>query len=321
MERPPGADRKTPRPLSEPTPRAVADALAELLPGVDSTVVDWGQWDTDGDPRYHRRGILLAGGELFAKFAWSEEAADPIAREGRILEILGRTSFPAPEIVAVHPDVALFVTRRVPGGPVTSAGLGQLSFRRLNRFAGQLVDALVELRSSQLRDDLVALADPKPPRAQADPDELRADLEPMIRPDQWRRVLALLERVELVLATPGPDSVVLHGDLHGYNLVWDGEHLAAVCDFESLAVGDPSFEVRYLPDNAPTQAYVRAVLEGLRRAGHDDEVERALAWHVLTRLGDARWRTLAGVELPGGGTPAQWVDELFAALAEHATLI
>lgn len=299
----------------------MADALDDLLSGIDCTVVDWGHCDTDGDPRYHRRGILIAGGELFAKFAWSEEAAGPVGREGRILELLGRSAFPAPEVVAVHPDVALFVTRRVPGGPVTSGGLGRLGSRDLERFAGQLVDAVVTLRSSELRDDLVVLADAKPPRAQADPDELRADLEPMIRPDQWRRVLPLLDRVETVLTASGPDPTVLHGDLHGYNLVWDGRDLAAVCDFETLAVGDPSFELRYLPDNAPTQAYVRAVFDGLRHAGHDDDLERALAWHVLTRLGDARWRTLAGVELPGGGTPVQWVDDLFATLAEHALLV
>jgi aminoglycoside phosphotransferase (APT) family kinase protein len=142
----------------------------------------------------------------------------------------------------------------------------------------------------------------------------------MIRPDQWPRVLSLLDRVDRVLVAPGPDPVIVHGDLHGYNLVWDGTDLAAVCDLEGLAVGDPSFELRYLPDSAPTQAYIRAVLHGLRSAGHGDDIERALAWHVLTRLGDARWRTLAGIDLPGGGRPAQWVDELFATLVHHATV-
>lgn len=65
-------------------------------------MVDWGHWDTDGNPRYHRRGVLAADGELFVKFAWSTEAAGPIAREGRILQILGRAGFPAPQVIAVH---------------------------------------------------------------------------------------------------------------------------------------------------------------------------------------------------------------------------
>ncbi len=165
-----------------------------------------------------------------------------------------------------------------------------------------------------------SVAEWEPPRAQADVEELRSDLKAMVRADQWPDVLALLGRVERVLSLPGPDPVVLHGDLHGYNMVWDGRNLVAVCDFENLAFGDPSFEVRYLPDNAPTQAYFLAVLNALRRAGHHDDPERALAWHVLTRLGDACWRTLAGVDLPGGGTPEQWVSELFATLAEHGAL-
>ncbi len=311
---------QAPLPLLSPTRSAVAQVLSELLPGVDTTVVDWGRWDTDGDPRYRRRSITFAGGELVAKFAWSDEAAGPIAREGRILEILGKAGLPVPEVVARHPDVACFVTRRVPGGPVTAHGLGRLAPDELERFAGQLVDALVSLRSPHLRPQLASLAHPGPLRAQADADELRADLAPMIRSDQWTSVLALLDRVEAVLSAPSPEPMVLHGDLHGYNLVWDGRTLAAVCDFENLAFGDPSFEVRYLPDNAPTQAYVCAVLGGRRRAGHNDDVERSLAWHVLTRRGDARWRTLAGVDLPGGGSPEQWVDELVATLAEHGAL-
>ncbi len=98
-------------PLQSPTPSAVAQVLRELLPGVDTTVVDWGRWDTDGDPRYHRRSIAIAGGELVAKFAWSDEAAGPIAREGHILEILGQAGLPVPQVVARHPDVACFVTR------------------------------------------------------------------------------------------------------------------------------------------------------------------------------------------------------------------
>ena len=41
------------------------------------------------------------------------------------------------------------------------------------------------------------------------------------------------------------------------------------------------------------------------------EVRRVMAWHIRTFLGDALWRTEAGVPLPGsGGTASSWVDEL-----------
>lgn len=35
-----------------------------------------------------------------------------------------------------------------------------------------------------------------------------------------------------------------------------------------------------------------------------------MAWNVLTVLGDALWRTEAGVALPGGGDSSSWVDDL-----------
>ena len=308
-------------PVAESTRSALAAVLGEMLPGVDAEVVDWGTWDTDRDPRYHRRGVRIAGGELFVKFAWSQEAAGPIWREGQLLSTLRQAGFPCPEVVALHPSIACFVTRNVPGYSVTADGLGRLNTGQLTRFASQLADALLVLRAPGLRPALDKLADPGRLRAQATVEELHADFEPMIRPDQWPAVVDLLDRVDAVLSRPGPEPVALHGDLHGYNLVWDGCDLAAVCDFENLTFGDPSYEMRYLPDNAPTQAYVRAVLDRLWQAGEDDNLERALAWHVLTRLGDARWRTLAGVGLPGGGTPVEWVEDLFATLAEHGVLI
>ena len=41
------------------------------------------------------------------------------------------------------------------------------------------------------------------------------------------------------------------------------------------------------------------------------DLDRVMAWHVLTVLGDALWRTEAGVELPGpGGSAETWVDDL-----------
>jgi hypothetical protein len=47
------------------------------------------------------------------------------------------------------------------------------------------------------------------------------------------------------------------------------------------------------------------------------DVDRIMAWHLRTVLGDALWRAEAGVALPDNRTPAQWVDDLadrFAAL-------
>ena len=39
-----------------------------------------------------------------------------------------------------------------------------------------------------------------------------------------------------------------------------------------------------------------------------------MAWHVLTVLGDALWRTEARVALPGGGDASTYVDDLSSRL-------
>ena len=48
-------------------------------------------------------------------------------------------------------------------------------------------------------------------------------------------------------------------------------------------------------------------------------IERIMALHLRTSLGDALWRTEAGMPLllprPGGGTPDDYVDELAARFA------
>lgn len=39
------------------------------------------------------------------------------------------------------------------------------------------------------------------------------------------------------------------------------------------------------------------------------DLDRVMAWHILTSLGDALWRAEAGVAMPAGGaTPDDWFD-------------
>jgi hypothetical protein len=43
-------------------------------------------------------------------------------------------------------------------------------------------------------------------------------------------------------------------------------------------------------------------------------MDRVMAWHILTALGDALWRSEAGIPLPGGSTPATYVDDIASKL-------
>jgi len=108
-------------------------------------------------------------------------------------------------------------------------------------------------------------------------------------------------------------EVLVHGDLHGYNQVWDpgSASLLAVVDFEESGVADRHFDLRYLPSNARGPDLVLAVMDAYERLSRQRLViERVMAWHILTALGDALWRTEAGAALPGGGTATTYVDRL-----------
>lgn len=101
--------------------------------------------------------------------------------------------------------------------------------------------------------------------------------------------------------------------------MWDSESasLLAVVDFEESGVADRNFDLRYLPSNAQRPELVLAVVDAYERlSGQRLAIERIMAWHILTALGDALWRTEAGVALPGGGTATNYVDLLKVRLAE-----
>jgi aminoglycoside phosphotransferase (APT) family kinase protein len=125
--------------------------------------------------------------------------------------------------------------------------------------------------------------------------------------DQW------CDWVDEILADP-PSTSLLHGDLHGYNIVWDPPSgaLQLVADFESAGPGDPAFDFRYLPSQSDTVDLFREVADSYEQLnGQPLNVQRVMAWHIRTVLGDALWRTEANAPLPGGGgTASLWVDEL-----------
>lgn len=44
--------------------------------------------------------------------------------------------------------------------------------------------------------------------------------------------------------------------------------------------------------------------------GRPLSAERVMAWHLRTALGDALWRSEAGITLPDHRTPSEWVEDL-----------
>ena len=126
---------------------------------------------------------------------------------------------------------------------------------------------------------------------------------------------------DAILRKPAPSPVLVHGDLHGYNQVWDTASwtLGLVADFELAGPAEPEFDFRYFPSQEPTVGLVETIRTTYTSlTGRAVDMSRVMAWHVRTALGDALWRSEAGVALPGNGTPASYVDDIEAKLERVA---
>jgi aminoglycoside phosphotransferase (APT) family kinase protein len=141
-------------------------------------------------------------------------------------------------------------------------------------------------------------------------DTLREQFGRWARPDQRRTVSLWCDWVDHVLASPRP-SVVVHGDLHGGNQVWDGEELRLVVDFETVGLAEAEYDLRVFPGTGPGVELLTATMRHYRAiTGRELAADRVMAWHLRTALGDALWRSEAGVPLPDHRTPPEWVDDL-----------
>ena len=116
------------------------------------------------------------------------------------------------------------------------------------------------------------------------------------------------------LAAPVP-LVLVHGDLHGDNMVWDGGRLRAVLDFENAGLGEPEYDLRTLPGPGlgPGLELMSAVLRHYAvLSGRPLSAARVMAWHVRQVLGDVLWRCEDGLPQADGRGPGEWVGDLAA---------
>jgi aminoglycoside phosphotransferase (APT) family kinase protein len=306
--------------LAECSASALRDALRAVAPELGEYAVTLPEPDavTQADPLWWSSTAVL-GGRFIAKFAWSQPAAIRLAREIGTLTALARE--PAvpflPEVVAGSTDPLLLVTRIVPGASLFDVidsidrdGAG----RQLATFLAALHQPAARARAEAVTGRLAGPA--VPPATTA---TLRDRLRTLIRPDQRRLVSDWCDWADEMLAEPGP-GVLVHGDLHGDNQVWDGDELRLVVDFESVGIAEPEYDLRTLPGPGmgPGVELLTATMRHYQRiAGRPLSLTRIMAWHVRTALGDLLWRSEAGIPLADHRTPPDWVDDLagrFAAL-------
>jgi aminoglycoside phosphotransferase (APT) family kinase protein len=298
-----------------PSEHALRSALRDVAPELADGAVDLSVRHESG-PLPHRRGSAILDGTHVVKFAWSEPAARSIVREGRILRALASRDLPVPRLLVTTRSPALLIYRWIEGVPLTRERACAMPADTAGRLASSLARLMAALHASggALRSAGLRLG---PPRAQCDGGRIRRDLLPRLdgRRAAWAEALA--GRIEETLAGAGAERVLLHGDLHGWNLVLDPalDRVVGVLDLEEVAMGDHHFDFRYLPAQDATGTLLSLVTrEYERTTGRRVRPERVMAWHALTDLGDALWRTEQGVEVVAGPLPRR-VDGLRRRLA------
>ena len=208
------------------------------------------------------------------------------------------------------------ITRRVPGTSLFDVA-GSIdpdhTTRQLVRFLAALHHPAARRRAEAA---VGMLTGPHLPPATTR--TLRQRLGTWIRPDQRRTVIRWCDWADAVLASPGL-AVLVHGDLHGDNQVWDRDELRLVVDLATAGAAEPEYELRGFPGPGmgPGVELLTAVMRHYQQVtGRQLSADRLMAWHLRQALGDALWHSEAGLPLNDHRTPPQWVDDLAARFRE-----
>lgn len=297
------------------SPAAVRDAVRAVVPDLARAEVELNVGLEPTNP-FWQRGTAWLGNTHVVKFAWSAEAALELARERRAMLALARTRFARwmPIVEAASERPLLIVTRRVEGVPCWGVILDDPSVAR------DVAAALADLHNPGVRTAIRNEGiEPPAPAPQADTDAIRSGLDRYLDQAELQLVRRWCDWTDHVQARPTGDRVILHGDLHGYNLLVRGGRMRCVLDYDAVSAGDPHYDLRYLPGLESSIGFLVAVVDEYeRRTGRAVEPAPLLAWHIRTVLGDALWRSEAGVPLPGGGTVHDWIEALRLRIARLA---
>jgi aminoglycoside phosphotransferase (APT) family kinase protein len=299
--------------LTECSAAALREALEVIAPDLSGYPLTVPGPTAKEDPVW-QSGATVVDERFVVKFAWSRPAAVSLVHEIGVLTALTeepRVPF-LPEVVASSTDPLLLITRRVPG---TSLFKVVDSIDR-DRAGWQLACFLAILHQPATRERAEAavgrLTGTQFPPATTR--VLRDRFGSWIRTDQREFVARWYDWADGVLASPAP-AVLVHGDLHGDNQVWDDGELRLVVDFATAGPAEPEYDLRTFPGPGmgPGVQLLTATMRHYQQiTGRQLSLQRIMAWHVRTALGDALWRSEAGIPLADHRTPPEWVDDLAA---------
>jgi aminoglycoside phosphotransferase (APT) family kinase protein len=208
------------------------------------------------------------------------------------------------------------------GAPLSYRTVAAAAPDRIGQFADALASFLAQLhaprtlaRATQQIDSLPVLPQPG---IHVSTDRLRERFTTMVDPHQRSTVSNWCDWIDDELSA-STDTVLVHGDFHPYNQLWDLDEprLLAVVDYEGSGLAEPEFDLRVLPAYGPgADLLVATVTRYEALTGRKVNLRRTMALFLLNYLGDALWRTEAGISLPEpGDSPPSYVQEAADRLA------
>lgn len=257
--------------------------------------------------------------ELVLRICWRGDRTR-LQREALILEHLP-DEVPHVRLAAngVIEDLTWTLTHWVPG-TMLSHGWADLDQTQRRTAAEQLGHALRALHAWEPSPEVRAALAARP--AQPDTsDVIGADLNPLpvdralrlVEPathlenvDQ-QLVVQLGEEIKRLrpidpLRNPS-DGVVVHGDAHLNNVIWDGMRLVALLDYEWGRLGPPDLELQPLLQYDDATALIRSVVDAYPGiAAHPRFVERLWLYDLSATLRDL----LVKAPLPATGDLPPW---------------
>lgn len=192
--------------------------------------------------------VVAVNDEYIFRFTGSRPAAEWLAAEHRLLAaISGRVTARVPEPCRTDANWAFDAYPRIEGdllaAQVCSRSLSEASRRRI---ASEIGRFLAELHAAVDLQTAHGLRLPPPGYPPFEPDLLRRTL-PLLECDADRAMVREVDRL-VAGALPALNSpALLHGDLHGDNLVISADgSLAGVIDFRAAVVADRHIDFRCL---------------------------------------------------------------------------
>ena len=187
------------------------------------------------------RCVAEVNDHYILKFPLCEEALQGMLHEWYVVNTLhGHMSVSVPAPVFIAQSGRCFAYRKIPGVVLTDNYYRTLSIRQRQDFAASIACFLSELHETFPVSE-AAIAGLRFPDDPLSAKQLRQRFLPLLH--EHEQILSLYEEIEQACGVP----VVLHGDLHGWNIVLHptSNQLAGIFDFNGACIGDRHLDFRY----------------------------------------------------------------------------